>query len=168
VIRFWRTLVVIGYPILFSVSISNLEEFMAEIKHQIPIKATPAKVYAALATQAGLRGWWTADSTADEKVGGKAEFGFDKRGMVFRMNIDKLDPGKHVVWSCHGDHPEWDGTLLTWELSPQNGGTTLRFNHSNWKSITDFFATCNSTWGELMYRLKDYVEGKNPGPHWKE
>lgn len=26
-------------------------------------------------------------------------------------------------------------------------------------------ATRNSTWGELMYRLKGYVEGKNPGPH---
>ena len=29
-------------------------------------------------------------------------------------------------------------------------------------------ATCNSTWGELMYRLKDYVEGKNLAPHWRQ
>jgi uncharacterized protein YndB with AHSA1/START domain len=141
---------------------------MAEIKHQIPIKASPQKVYAALATQTGLRGWWTADTTVDERVGGKAEFGFEKRGMVFRMSIDKLEPAKRVVWSCHGDHPEWNGTVLTWELSPQNGGTTLRFTQSGWKEISDFCATCNSTWGELMYRLKDYVEDKNPGPHWKE
>jgi uncharacterized protein YndB with AHSA1/START domain len=141
---------------------------MAEIKHQIPIKASPQKVYAALATQTGLRGWWTADTTAEEMVGGKAEFGFEKRGIVFRMNIDKLDPGKRVVWSCHGDHPEWKGTVLTWELSSQNGSTTLRFTQSGWKEISDFCATCNSTWGELMYRLKDYVEGRNPGPHWRE
>jgi uncharacterized protein YndB with AHSA1/START domain len=72
------------------------------------------------------------------------------------------------VWSCHGDHPEWNGTVLTWEMTPQDGGTTLRFTQSGWKAITDFCATCNSTWGELMYRLKDYVEGRNPGPHWKE
>jgi len=141
---------------------------MAEIKHQIAIKASPQKVYAALATQAGLRAWWTADTTADEKVGGRAEFGFEKRGTVFRMNIDKLEPGKRVVWSCHGDHKEWNGTVLSWQLSPQNGGTTLRFSQTGWKEINDFCATCNSTWGELMYRLKDYVEGKNPGPHWKE
>ena len=141
---------------------------MAEIKHQIPIKAAPAKVYAAIATQAGLRSWWTADSTADEKTGGKAEFGFDKRGMVFRMKIETLEPGKRVVLSCHGDHPEWDGTLLTWDVSPENDGTILRFTHSQWKSVSDFCASCNSTWGELMFRLKDYAEGKNPGPHWKE
>jgi hypothetical protein len=29
-------------------------------------------------------------------------------------------------------------------------------------------ATCNSIWGELMYRLKDYVEGKNLAPHWRQ
>jgi uncharacterized protein YndB with AHSA1/START domain len=141
---------------------------VAEIKHQINVKAAPEKVYAAIATQAGLRRWWTADTEADEKVGGKAEFGFDKRGTVFRMKIEKLDPGKRVVWSCHGDNPEWAGTVLTWELTPEDDDTTLRFTHSDWKAITDLCAICNSTWGELMYRLKNYVEGRNPGPLWKE
>jgi uncharacterized protein YndB with AHSA1/START domain len=139
---------------------------MAEIKHQIPINTTPDKVYLALATQAGLRSWWTADATAEERVGGKAEFGFDQRKMVFRMKIEKLEPGKQVVWSCHGDHPEWAGTTLTWDISREGGTSTLRFTHNGWKSISDFCAMCNSTWGELMYRLKDYLEGKNPGPHW--
>jgi uncharacterized protein YndB with AHSA1/START domain len=139
---------------------------MAEIKHQISIDASPAKVYAALATQAGLRGWWTADAVAEEKVGGKAQFGFDTRLIVFRMTVEKLDPGKDVVWSCHGDHPEWAGTKLTWKISREGNASVLRFAHSGWKSVSDFCATCNSTWGELMYRLKDYVEGRKPGPHW--
>jgi uncharacterized protein YndB with AHSA1/START domain len=141
---------------------------MADIHHQIPIEASPEKVYAALATQAGLRAWWTADARADEKVGGKAEFGFEKRAIVFRMIIEKLDPGKQVIWNCHGDHPEWDGTTLTWKISREDEATMLRFTHSNWKSFSDFCATCNSSWGELMYRIKDSVEGRNPGPHWKE
>jgi uncharacterized protein YndB with AHSA1/START domain len=114
---------------------------MAEIKHQIPIQAAREKAYAAIATQQGLRGWWTADTSADEKVGGKTEFGFDKRGMVFRMTIDKLDPGKRVVWSCHGDHPEWNGTILSWELTPQDGGTTLRFTQTG-GSQSAIFARC--------------------------
>ena len=139
---------------------------MAEMKHQIPINATPEKVYAALATQAGLRNWWTADTNAEERVGGKAEFGFDRRGMVFRMKIEKLEPSKSVIWSCHGDHPEWAGTTLTWHIAGDGGPTVLRFTHSGWKSISDFYAMCNSTWGELIYRLKGYLEGKNPGPHW--
>jgi uncharacterized protein YndB with AHSA1/START domain len=141
---------------------------MAEIKHQIPIKAKAERVYAALATQAGLRSWWTADTKAEEKVGGKAEFGFDHRGMIFRMNIEKLEPNKRVVWSCHGDHPEWAGTTLTWDISEDGGTSVLRFTHSGWKAMSEFCAMCNSTWGELMYRMKGYLEGKNPGPHWTE
>jgi uncharacterized protein YndB with AHSA1/START domain len=141
---------------------------VAELKHQITIQAGPDKVYAAIATQAGLRSWWTADATTDGKLGGEAEFGFDKRKTVFRMKIEKLDPGKRVVWSCHGDNPEWAGTELTWELSGDEGSTTVRFTHGKWKSVTELFAICNSSWGELMHRLKNYVEGRKPGPLWKE
>jgi uncharacterized protein YndB with AHSA1/START domain len=141
---------------------------MAELKHQIPINAASDQVYAAIATQEGLRGWWTADSTAGKKQGGKAEFGFDKRGVVFRMRIETLEPGKKVVWTCHGDHPEWDGTTLTWTIAPEDGVSALRFTHSGWKSMSDYYAMCNSTWGELMYRLKAYVESGRPNPRWRE
>ncbi len=141
---------------------------MADIKHQIDIEARPEAVYSALATQAGLRSWWTADAVADEAVGGKAEFGFDKRSIVFRMRIERLEPGKRVVWSCHGDHPEWAGTTLAWSLDRENGRTILRLTHGGWKAVSDFCATCNSTWGELMWRLKAALEGHNPGPHWRE
>jgi len=141
---------------------------MPDLLHQIPIASTPDQVYAALATSAGLAGWWTADSHADESVGGKAEFGFDHRSVVFRMTIDRLEPGKAVAWSCHGDQPEWAGTSLTWTISPTEAGVVLSFTHGGWKAANDYFAMCNSTWGELMYRLKAYLEGRSPGPHWKE
>ena len=139
---------------------------MADMNHAIQIDASPEKVYQAIATDAGLRGWWTADSKTESAVGGKAEFGFDDRGTVFRMRIEELRPGARVVWSCLGDPDDWKGTRLTWEMSQEDGGTMLRFTHGNWRATDGYFATCNSTWGELMYRLKDHVEGKRPGPRW--
>jgi hypothetical protein len=33
-----------------------------------------------------------------------------------------------------------------------------------WRSETDYFLNCNTTWGELMYRLKSAAEGKPRGP----
>ncbi|MGH2397045.1 MAG: SRPBCC family protein [bacterium] len=141
---------------------------MPFLLHQIAIEAPPERVYAALATQKGLRSWWTVDTTVETRVGGSARFGFDKRSTVFRMTIEELIPPKRVVWSCHGDHKEWNGTKLIWDVAPDDSGSVLRFRHANWRKASDFFATCNSTWGELMYRLKAYVEGKNPGPHWTE
>ena len=141
---------------------------MADLRHQISINARPGDVYAALATAKGLRSWWTADSRSDETIGGKAEFGFSKRANVFHMTIQALDPGKRVVWTCQGNNPEWIGTTLTWTITPEADGSILRFTQSGWQAETDMFALCNSTWGELMYRLKGFAEGKKPGPHWTE
>ena len=77
---------------------------MAEIKHQIPIDASPDKVYAALATPAGLRGWWTADVRADEKVDGKAEFVRVKKQLYVNPDNDtgyfiEHEPGQ-PLWAA--------------------------------------------------------------------
>jgi uncharacterized protein YndB with AHSA1/START domain len=142
---------------------------MADLKFTVPINAPPEKVYAAVATQAGMRSWWTADTTMEEKVGGKAEFGFEKHQMVFRMTIEKLDPGRCVVMRCHGDQPEWNGTTLRWDIAKgDSGGTIIRFVHSGWREVTDFCTSCNAMWGNLMFRLKDSVEGNSRGPQWKD
>jgi uncharacterized protein YndB with AHSA1/START domain len=140
---------------------------MVDLHHQVPINASPAKVYAAIATSAGNRGWWTADSTVNSKVGGDATFGFDKRGTVFHMTIDKLSD-REVVMSCRGDPAEWNGTTLAWRIEGDGNQTALRFTHGGWRSMTDFCASCNSMWGRLMFRLKDYAETGKPAPQWKE
>jgi uncharacterized protein YndB with AHSA1/START domain len=140
---------------------------MADLIHEVTIAAPAERVHAAITTQAGLRQWWTSDSVAEPRVGTVAEFGFFKRKTVFRMKIEELSPQK-IVWSCVGGPEEWVGTRLTWDLSPKNGATRINFNHGNWKSPDGDYGRCNSTWGALMYRLKNCVEGKSPGPHFKD
>jgi uncharacterized protein YndB with AHSA1/START domain len=141
---------------------------MADLQHLITIAAPPDKVYAALATEAGMRSWWTADTTMDARVGGKAVFGFGRRATTFRMTVETLEPGKRVVLSCQGEPEEWNGTRLTWTITPEKTGAVLRFAHANWKVMSDMACLCNSTWGELMYRIKGAAEGAAPGPHWTE
>ena len=40
----------------------------------------------------------------------------------------------------------------------------LRFTHAGWRAEYDYFLSCNTTWGELMFRLKSAAEGKSCGP----
>lgn len=141
---------------------------MPDLLHEIFVNAPAEKVYAALTTQNGLHGWWTADAIIEGRVGGSAQFGFDKRATVFRMKVEELTPSTRVVLSCHGDVDEWKGTRLTWEISRKDGGSIVQFRHANWREATHLFAICNSSWGELMHRLKDYSEGKSRGPLWTE
>jgi uncharacterized protein YndB with AHSA1/START domain len=135
--------------------------------HEIYIQAPAEKVYQAITTADGLRQWWTADSAAEPRVGSVAEFGFFGRKTVFRMRIDELVPSQRIVWQCVGGPDEWPGTRLTWELSENDGKTRVHFDHAGWPHTEGHFRPCNSTWGALMHRLKDYAEGKSPGPHFK-
>lgn len=63
-----------------------------------------------------------------------------------------------------GTGKEWDGTRIVFALKEDQGKTTVRFAHADWKAETDYFVSCNTTWGELMFRLKAAAEGKAPGP----
>ena len=138
---------------------------MPNILHQIKIHASPERVFDALSTADGLRSWWTTDVAAEPIEGSIAEFGFQRRGTVFRMRIDELVPGRRIAWSCLGDHDEWEGTRLEWHLSPEDGGhVDLRFAHRDWRSLGGAYAISNTTWGGLMYRLKAYAETDVPDP----
>jgi uncharacterized protein YndB with AHSA1/START domain len=142
---------------------------MTDLKFIVPINADPDKVYAAVATQTGMRTWWTADTQMEEAVGGKAEFGFEKRITIFRMTIEKLAPGRCVIMKCHGDQLEWNGTTLRWDIAGnEDGGSTLRFVHGGWREATDYCSSCNAMWGNLMFRLKDSLEGVGRGPQWRQ
>jgi uncharacterized protein YndB with AHSA1/START domain len=115
---------------------------MASIKHYLLIKALPDKVFKALASTEGLKGWWTLEAKTDEQVGGVAEFIFGEH-YHNKMKIVELVPNKKVGWECIKGDKEWIGTSFVFDLEENDGDAILRFTHSNWKEETDFFASCN-------------------------
>ena len=141
---------------------------MADLNHNIAVRATPAQVFESIATTEGNKGWWTADSEVPDAEGGKAQFGFDNRAAVFTMVIDKRSPAKELIMSCIGGPDEWVGTKLRWRLDEGDGETILHFTHEGWRKQTDFCASCNSMWGNLMFRLKAYAESGRSAPQWTE
>jgi len=77
------------------------------------------------------------------------------------MYVDELIPVSTVKWACMGGgaDDEWKDTKLLWEIIPKDGNqTTLKFSHIGWPSTGDYYSRCNTTWGHLMFLLKDYVE----------
>jgi uncharacterized protein YndB with AHSA1/START domain len=160
--------------LVFKVTFKNKSIFfqgrliMADMLHQVYIDAPPQRVYDAISTGEGPKSWWTADTEAETRVGSIAVFGFFKRTTVFRMEIDELTPAKRIRWRCVDGPDEWKGTEISFELKENpEGGTVLDFRHGGWRSRDGAYPLCNTTWGALMIRLKDYVEGKNPGPLFK-
>ena len=133
---------------------------MADIRHSLQIAASPEAITPLVSTPHGLAQWWAEDVT---EIDGCAELGFFNRTTVYRLRPQAGDPPRRYVWLCETGQ-EWSGTRLVFELQTAGSGTLLRFTHAGWESESDYFISCTTTWGELMFRLKGAAEGKPRGP----
>ena len=133
---------------------------MADIQHSIQISAKPENVYPLISTSKGLAQWWTADITEPD---GAVELSFFNRTTIYRLRLTASKPPLHAEWNCETGN-EWSGTQIVFQMEAAGSGTVLRFRHSGWRSATDYFFSCNTVWGELMFRLKAAAEGKPRGP----
>jgi uncharacterized protein YndB with AHSA1/START domain len=136
--------------------------------HEITVAAPATKVYQAWTTEEGLRGWWTADATAPQAKGTAYLFRFDGGQVTFHFRVEEEVSGERAVWQGiegPGMPAEWVGTKIDVRISAAGEGRTrLRFAHREWRSTEGAYCACNTTWGELMYRLRDWCEGRSRGP----
>ena len=88
---------------------------MPDILHKVRVnRRRRTTSYKALTTCEGLAGWWTTDTTGDNRVGGVVQFRFGGGG--FDMEVLELDPGERVRWLVVDGPQEWIGTRIDWEL----------------------------------------------------
>ena len=135
---------------------------MPDIKHAIAIDASPEAIYPLISSGAGFSKWW-AEDVREEDAGRTVELGFFNRATIYQLQLIRAVAGAHAEWLCKSGK-EWQGTRLLFHLSPSKSQTLLHFSHADWQSETDYFTFCNTTWGELMFRLRAAAEGKSPGP----
>jgi len=125
----------------------------------IQISASAETVRRFAATAEGVAEWWASDVTETD---GTVELGFFNRQTIYRLKPQRND-SSGVEWLCESGN-EWAGTRLIFVLEDKGGSTQVRFTHAGWASDTDYFVSCTTTWGELMFRLKAAAEGKSRGP----
>jgi uncharacterized protein YndB with AHSA1/START domain len=128
---------------------------MADIHHQIGVKADITDVYQAISSLDGLCHWWTK-TTGDTNTGGKLHFHFNEH--TVEMTIKELIPDKKVIWQCTDKEGEWKDTLVTFELNATEQQIFINFSHSNWLEQSDLCSHCSTKWAVFMLSLKDYLE----------
>ncbi len=130
---------------------------MAEIRHRVGISGSAADIYQLLATNQGLRLWWTRDTSGAGEVGSTIRFHFGDDGPDFE--VIELVPDRLVRWRHSGEIPTaWIGTEIVFELEQQNHQTILLFSHYNWKQSSSFLAHCSTKWGIFMMSIKSCIE----------
>lgn len=133
---------------------------MADIRHQFQIAAKPEIVFPLVAAAKGFTAWWAEDVTESS---GAWDLGFFNRSTIYRLRLVTSNAPTEAEWAVDSG-AEWKGTRIHFSLKAGGPGTVLRFAHSGWQAETDYFTSCNTTWGELMFRLKAAAVGKGRGP----
>ena len=138
---------------------------MADILHEVTIAAPPDTIYKAITEQNGLRSWWTQQATAKPQVGTVSEFGFYGGQVLMQLEVTDLTPSQHAEWKSISGVPDWQGTRVTWDLTPVENGTKLLFGHRNFASTDGSYAMTNFNWGWYLISLKRYAETGTGSPH---
>ena len=105
------------------------------------IKAAPARVYRALTDARELERWFFTHAESDPRPGGGYRLRYES---LDKPNDDhdrfgrylELVPGEKVVFEWKGDGPGSyrlpPDTIVSIMLTPEGGGTRVRFVHSGW------------------------------------
>lgn len=142
-----------------------------DIKHELKINAPADKIFSAVATQNGIRGWWSRDNQVGENEGDKSLLKFDKQGTIVEMGFQtkELVPDEKVVWECtENGNPAWIGTRIITEIAPDDTGCRVVFSHAGfdekWNGH-DAFEMTKGTWNHFVGSLKSFCE-KGEGQPW--
>ena len=135
---------------------------MVDIIHRVGIRAPIAKVYEALATTAGVAGWWTQETTGTSQPGGTIDVKFLRPGGEaiggMTMEVVALEPNQRVHWRFTAGPEEWIGTDATFDLKQDGDYTIVLFGHRNWREAVEFTAHCSMKWATFMVSLRELVE----------
>lgn len=136
---------------------------MTAIKHIFHINAKQELVFDAISSIDQLKNWWTEDTTGDHSLNGTIHFKFGENGFI-DFKVIELDKPNFYQWECINANPEWIGTTASFELSQNDGKTKVKFIHDGWKEQTDFYASCNFSWGRYFISLRNYLETGKGNP----
>lgn len=128
---------------------------------RVSFAAPRERVYDALATRTGLRGWWTPRVRGSEAVGGELRFEFEGMDEYIVMRVDAAKRPSFVRWTCivHTSLDEWNGTTLTFDLVAETPTTcTLNFRHVGLTPRLECYDDCRSGWEYFLDSLVAYVE----------
>ena len=138
---------------------------MANIYHNITVKAPIGKVYEVISKLDGLKNWWTTDTSGNSEKGGELRFGFGGE-MFNKMKVTGSEKNKSVNWKCVDGPSDWIGTNLSFILSEdKNKNTIVKFEHNDWKEANDFYGNCNFHWGRYMQSMQALCETGKGSPH---
>jgi uncharacterized protein YndB with AHSA1/START domain len=132
----------------------------------VDVAADSQRVFEAVSTTEGQRGFWTADCDVSET---RARFGFPTAPVDLEVDVT-TEPGKLVRMRVTSGFPFWEGSTWEWELGDAGRaetGTGVLFRHYGFGdgyAESDLGYTAQ-TWAMILGRLETYAVSGTAQPY---
>lgn len=137
---------------------------MADILHDLPIKAPIVRVFDAFSTPAGLDTWWTKTSAGEPKDAAEYTLGFGP-GYDWRARVTRLQPGAAFELEMIAADDDWLGSRVGVELEARDGVTWVAFYHRGWPSANEHYRISCNCWAMYLRVLRRYLEHDERVPY---
>jgi len=132
---------------------------------RIRFKAPRERVFDAITTLDGLRGWCTPFVRGSA---GTLRFEFEGLSQHIIMRVDEARPDSLVKWTCltHSALAEWNNTSVVWDLR-QTGRDQceLRLEHVGLNPGLECYDHCEVGWDHYLSSITGYVERGRGTPY---
>ena len=139
---------------------------MADIFHELTVRAPKARVFDAISTPAGLNAWWTLRAEGKAQEGRAYTFDFGP-GYVWKATVTKCTEPDVIAWTFVDADPNWTGTHLRLALTESAGKTIVTFAHTGWRSANRHFRVSSYCWAMYLRLLRNYTERGEVVPYEK-
>ena len=120
---------------------------------ELTIEAPCERVFDAIATLDGIRGWWTPLVTGSDEAGRTMRLEFEGLEEHIDLRVKSARRPSEVEWSVveHTSLDEWMGTRIRFELSPRSDGTcSLAFQHIGLSPRLACYDDCEAGWDHFL------------------
>ena len=130
---------------------------MADIYHDLSIKAPASEVFRRISTPEGLDGWWSKNAAGEPGEGAELELDFGP-GYLWRATVSKWVPDTDIEYEMIDAADDWLGTRVGFRLEESAGLTKVSFRHTGWAEPSEHFRISSYCWAMYLRILKRWIE----------
>ncbi len=130
---------------------------MADIFHDLPIKAPIDRVFDAISTPQGLDTWWSKRAAGTPREGAEFKLSFGP-GYDWSAKVIRCAPPREFELQMVQADSDWAGSRVGFRLEPRGNVIWLRFSHSGWPSVNEHYRISCNCWAMYLRILRRSLE----------
>jgi len=129
-------------------------------RRKMAVRAPVERLFDAVATPDGVRGWWTRLVSGSSDRGAALRLDFEGMDEHIDLRVVRSRRPTEVEWRIieHTSLEEWAGTRIRFEVSGGDAASTLVFEHVGLSPKLECYDQCEAGWGHFLDSLVAFAE----------